>query len=90
MVLVDWSKWTQKMAYVDVVFRLPVVATYMVDWLNGLRDRGIVQSFDDVTLIGHSLGAQLIGYTGHMLNGTINRVIGTYVILEIWSRFYRL
>ncbi|XP_029346159.1 lipase member H isoform X3 [Acyrthosiphon pisum] len=75
VVLVDWSKWTQKLDYVDVVFRLPTVATYLVDWLYSLRDRGIVQSFDDVTLIGHSLGAQLIGYTGHRLNGTIKRVI---------------
>jgi len=90
VVLVDWSKWTQKLDYADVVVRLPAVATYLVDWLNSLRDRGIVQSFEDVTLIGHSLGAQLIGYTGHRLNGTIKRVIGTYGIFEIWSRLYRL
>jgi len=90
VVLVDWSKWTQKLDYADVVVRLPAVATYLVDWLNSLRDRGIVQTFEDVTLIGHSLGAQLIGYTGHRLNGTIKRVIGTYGIFEIWSRLYRL
>ncbi|XP_022170448.1 lipase member H-like isoform X2 [Myzus persicae] len=75
VVLVDWSKWTQKLDYTDAVLKLPAVATYLFDWLNSLRDRGIVQSLDDVTLIGHSLGAQLIGYTGHRLNGTIKRVI---------------
>ncbi|XP_015366053.1 PREDICTED: pancreatic lipase-related protein 2-like [Diuraphis noxia] len=75
VVLVDWSKWSQKLDYMDVVLQLPAVGTYLFDWLNSLRDRGIVQSLDDVTLIGHSLGAQLIGYTGHRLNGTIKRVI---------------
>lgn len=90
VVLVDWSKWTQKLDYTDVVLQLPVVGTYLFDWLSSLRDRGIVQSLDDVTLIGHSLGAQLIGYTGHRLNGTIKRVIGTYVIFESWSQLYKL
>lgn len=75
VVLVNWSKWTQKMDYTDVVVRLPTVATHLVDWLNGLHDRGIIQSFDDVTMIGHSLGAHLIGYAGHRLNGTIKRII---------------
>lgn len=68
------------MDYTDVVVRLPTVATHLVDWLNGLHDRGIIQSFDDVTMIGHSLGAHLIGYAGHRLNGTIKRIIGTYII----------
>ncbi|XP_025208550.1 pancreatic lipase-related protein 2-like isoform X2 [Melanaphis sacchari] len=75
VVLVNWSKWTQKLDYADVVFQLPIVATQMVDWLNGLRDRDTIRSFDDVTMIGHSLGAHLIGYVGHRLNGTIKRVI---------------
>jgi predicted alpha/beta hydrolase family esterase len=77
VVLVDWSNWTQKMDYTDIVLQLPTVAPYLVSWLNGLKDRGVVNSFDDVTLIGHSLGAQLIGYVGHRLNGTVKRIIGT-------------
>ncbi|XP_025406901.1 lipase member H-like isoform X2 [Sipha flava] len=75
VVLVDWSNWTQKMDYTDIVLQLPTVAPYLVSWLNGLKDRGVVNSFDDVTLIGHSLGAQLIGYVGHRLNGTVKRII---------------
>ncbi|KAE9539655.1 hypothetical protein AGLY_004907 [Aphis glycines] len=86
VVLVNWSKWTQKMDYTDVVVRLPTVATHLVDWLNGLHDRGIIQSFDDVTMIGHSLGAHLIGYAGHRLNGTIKRIIDLKCILKCLMR----
>lgn len=76
--LVDWSKWTQKMDYTDLVLQLPTLAPYLVGWLKGLKGRGIIRDFDDVTLIGHSLGAQLIGYVGHRLNATVKRIIGTY------------
>lgn len=77
VVMVDWSEWTQKLDYTDAVAKLPTVTEPLVDWLTGARDRrGLVNSFDDVTLIGHSLGAQLIGYAGHKLNGTVNRIIG--------------
>lgn len=79
VVLVDWSDWTQKLDYAEAVYQLPTVAGYLVHWLNGLREhRGIINGFDNVTMIGHSLGAQLIGYAGHRLNGTVNRIIGAY------------
>lgn len=78
VVLVDWSKWTKNLDYTNIVQQLPTIAPYLVDWLNGLRDNSIINSFDDVTLIGHSLGAHLVGYTGNRLNGSVNKVIGTY------------
>lgn len=78
VILVDWSKWTKKLDYADIVPQLPTVSLYLVKWLNKLRDNDIIKCFDNVTLIGHSLGAHLISYTGTRLNGTIRRIIGTY------------
>lgn len=84
VVLVDWSDWTQKLDYMEAVHQLPMVASHLVDWLNDLHDyRGVIKSFDDVTMVGHSLGAQLIGYVGHRLNGTVNRIIGAYDFLNL-------
>lgn len=76
VVMVDWSAWTRRFDYMDVVKELPTVSSYVVEWFTGLRNRGIVKSFDDVTLIGHSLGGQLSGYVGHRLNGTVKRIVG--------------
>lgn len=77
--LVDWSKWTKTLGYDDVVSQLPAVSGYVTQWMRDLSDRCIVNgTFDDVTLIGHSLGAQLIGYVGHRLNGTVSRIVGTW------------
>lgn len=77
VVLVDWSDWAMLMDYGNLVIQLPTAVPPLADWLNDLHDRGIVKTFSDVVLIGHSLGAHLVGSAGHRLNGTVSRIIGT-------------
>ncbi|VVC27826.1 Hypothetical protein CINCED_3A004754 [Cinara cedri] len=75
VVLVDWSDWAMQMDYGNLVIQFPTVVPHLADWLNGLHDREIIKTFSDIILIGHSLGAHLVGNAGHRLNGTVSRII---------------
>ncbi|XP_050421150.1 lipase member H-like isoform X2 [Adelges cooleyi] len=75
VILVDWSKWSQVNNYEIAVIRSHIVAAYLANWLSTLHDQRVIKDYDNVTLIGHSLGAHIVGIAGRMLDSRIKRII---------------
>ncbi|XP_058831711.1 lipase member H-like [Topomyia yanbarensis] len=71
--VVDWKNLTMY-GYAIAVNHTYKVGAYMTKFITYLNGQGIPLS--KVTLIGHSLGAQISGHTGHNLGGKIAAIYG--------------
>jgi len=51
------------------------------------NDMGV--GFENIHLIGHGLGAHIVGYTGKKLSGKISRITGryTYTVINSLCKF---
>ncbi|KAL0880769.1 hypothetical protein ABMA27_001970 [Loxostege sticticalis] len=75
VITVDWSELADNPVYPWSAFSTRYVGKYLARVINSLRksygaDNGTVH------LIGHSLGAQIMGYAGMYSDGTIDRITG--------------
>ncbi|KAJ6627587.1 Pancreatic lipase-related protein 2 [Pseudolycoriella hygida] len=73
VIVVDWGVGAMDMENLMINYRAASVATSL--FLNRLSDSGLL-SFNDLTLIGHSMGAHVAGFTGKKVRGRINTIIG--------------
>ncbi|XP_055627638.1 lipase member H-A-like [Toxorhynchites rutilus septentrionalis] len=71
--VVDWGKLAIH-GYTIAVKNTYKVADYIASFITRLTDQGV--SLDEVTLVGHSLGAQIAGHTGRKLEGKIGAIYG--------------
>jgi len=70
--VVDWSRLANYFYTIAVTPNVYNVANYLSLFLQFINSVDV--SFDNVTLIGHSLGGQIIGIAGNTLNGTIGQI----------------
>ena len=76
--MVDWSSGADGgkfFNYAAATQNIRVVAKQLQLLLQQLQSEVGLQ-YDDVHIIGHSLGAHAAGYTGALLNGRIGRISG--------------
>ncbi|XP_053984241.1 endothelial lipase-like [Hylaeus volcanicus] len=89
VIVVDWSK-ISKMSYLEAVKRVQMVAEYvavMIDILN--RERVL----PELILVGHSLGAQIVGLAGYNAKSEVDYVVGldpAYPLFNFASPSHRL
>lgn len=71
--VVDWER-LAKYDYGTVARRnIYLVAEHVTDFMEKLHSIGV--SYDNVTIVGHSLGAHVAGSVGHNVNGTLDQII---------------
>ncbi|XP_053696400.1 phospholipase A1-like [Sabethes cyaneus] len=70
--LVDWTNLSRYEYDVVILQSLQMVVAYFTRFLRFLNTNGI--SYANVTLVGHSLGAQISGLVGKSLNGAIGQI----------------
>lgn len=71
---VDWNHLAKFRYFVSAMENVPMVSGYLTLFVGFLREAGIPLS--RVTLVGHSLGAQISGQVGYNLNGQIGAIYG--------------
>ncbi|XP_039431574.1 phospholipase A1 member A-like [Culex pipiens pallens] len=71
---VDWNHLAKYRYYVSAIENVPKVSGYVTLFVAFLRDSGI--PLDRVTLVGHSLGAQISGQVGYNYRGQIGAIFG--------------
>ncbi|KAJ6662969.1 hypothetical protein lerEdw1_010790 [Lerista edwardsae] len=74
VVVVDWLGLAHQL-YTDAVNNTRVVGKEVAKLLDWLQEKEPFQ-FQNVHLIGYSLGAHVAGYTGNYASGTIGRITG--------------
>lgn len=67
--------------YTAAVHNLKPVAKCMAVMLTNLRAAGL--DMDQLTCVGHSLGAHLCGIMANYLPFRMHRIIGTYIYIHI-------
>lgn len=72
--MLDWGTLCQPPCYVAAVHNLRPVARCVADALSALRRAGL--RTDNLTCVGHSLGAHLCGIIANYLTFRLNRIIG--------------
>lgn len=75
--MVDWGKLSAIPCYAASVHNLKPVAKCMAVMLTHLRAAGL--DVDQLTCVGHSLGAHLCGIMANYLPFRMHRIIGTYI-----------
>lgn len=79
IITVDWSRVAQN-DYVTAVRGVPVVGRALGDFIAFLHTNfGL--SYQNIHLVGFSLGAHLVGVAGRRVGGRVARVTGTYLLL---------
>ncbi|XP_006258374.2 endothelial lipase [Alligator mississippiensis] len=74
VVVVDWLVLAHQL-YTDAVNNTKVVGQRTAKLLNWLQEKQYLQ-FENVHLIGYSLGAHVAGYVGNYAAGTVGRITG--------------
>lgn len=72
----DWWRFQSKLNYFDAVEKVKPTALYLVEMIRFLEEHGMNTS--TTTLIGHSLGAHVIGIVGYNSKSRINHVVGKF------------
>lgn len=70
---VDWERLALT-EYTIAAENTKTVAISIADFINRLQENGV--KLNQLTLIGHSFGAQIAGHVGRIFNGQISRIIG--------------
>ncbi|XP_063698095.1 endothelial lipase-like [Culicoides brevitarsis] len=73
VIAVDWNRLANYEYAISAMRNVHMVAAHLADFIKSLRDDHQV-SFDNVTLVGHSLGGQISGLTGGLLDGKIGQI----------------
>ncbi|CAD7079346.1 unnamed protein product [Hermetia illucens] len=71
---IDWSKGGGTINYIAARANVNEAATQVASYLDFLTQHGL--KYNDVYLIGHSLGAHVVGMTGKYINGKVNTIYG--------------
>lgn len=72
--VVDWTNWALY-DYFSVAYHFKrKIGAYIAQFLLYFESAGV--NLDDVTLVGHSMGAHILGYTGNLLKGRVGSIFG--------------
>lgn len=78
--VVDWGRLSAIPCYVAAVNNMKPVAKCMAIMLTHLRSAGL--NIDQLTCVGHSLGAHLCGMMANYLPFRMHRIIGMYIVIQ--------
>ena len=80
IIVVDWGT-AANVNYILASYNVAMVGRVLTEFLNFLISEGV--SMDDVHLIGHSLGAHVVGIAGaYVKRGPIDTITGWYFDLK--------
>lgn len=74
VIIVDWSSYSMSINYIDVTYDVKRVGERVKQFISWLYANGLRAV--DLTLIGHSLGAHVMGMAGYMLTPKVNNIVG--------------
>ena len=82
MIGVDWAYGARKVNYCRATANARVVGSQLAAFILTMQTLGL--NLANVHLIGHSLGAQVTGYAGRLLqNPKVGRITGTSIYHRI-------
>lgn len=86
VIVIDWGN-AANVNYILASYNVAMVGRLLTEFLNFLIDEGV--SMDDMHLIGHSLGAHVVGIAGaYVREGPIDTITGTFPFRKTLKKFY--
>jgi len=79
VICVDWMQFSFDIMYASAKINVKYIGYDIAKVLNILSNDMSVGS-ENIHLIGHGLGAHIVGYTGKKLSGKISRITGRYLM----------
>lgn len=76
VIVIDWSSYSKSLYYIDVTYKVKEIGETVSEMLSWLYNNGL--KGDDVTLIGHSLGAHVMGIAGYKLEPKVKHIVGMF------------
>lgn len=80
VIVVDWSDLASSF-YTTAAAGVPSVGEYLGNFLVWLLDL-TGGSWDDMHMVGHSLGAHVVGNAGRVVNGSVARITGEWICCQ--------
>lgn len=77
VITVDWSRISRE-PYVTARLMVPAIGKYIAKMINFLVENHNMK-IDKTILIGHSLGAQIMGFAGKFSSQKVNHTIGMWI-----------
>lgn len=82
VILVDWKTIAGNLIYPIPMMETRNVGRHIAKFVDYLIDNGA--RLEDIHLIGHSLGAHVVGVAGSLVeSGKISRITGTYLYIKV-------
>lgn len=78
VIVVDWSN-IASLLYVQSAAQVKAVGAYIAKMIKFLESQG--SDPNDMSLVGHSLGAHVMGLAGHQAANKVGHVVGELVSL---------
>lgn len=78
MICVDWMQFSFDIMYESAKLNAKYIGNDIANVLEILTNKMSV-GFENIHLIGHGLGAHIVGYTGKQLSGKMSRITGRYI-----------
>ncbi|XP_077295230.1 pancreatic lipase-related protein 2-like [Arctopsyche grandis] len=82
IVAVDWSNGSSG-GYTQSVRNVPGAGQSVADMINWLNSLGV--PYSNIHILGHSLGAHVVGFAGRLSNGTIEYITGLDPASPSWT-----
>lgn len=76
VICVDWRQYSTDLSYAGAKLRAKHIAKDIAMVLNKIT-YNMTRGVDGLHLIGHSMGAHIVGFTGKILTDQIPRITGT-------------
>ncbi|XP_025197451.1 pancreatic lipase-related protein 2-like [Melanaphis sacchari] len=83
VICVDWMQFSFELMYTSAKINAKHIGYDIAKVLNILTNNMSVGS-DNIHLIGHGMGAHIVGYTGKKLNGQIPRITGLDPVMPLY------
>lgn len=74
MCAVDWGRLANFEYTISATRNVFMVAEYLATFIKYLNELGV--EYDNITLVGHSLGGQISGIAGGLLDGQVGQIFG--------------
>lgn len=74
VIVIDWGSYSMSPNYIDVTYEVEGVGKRVHKFIKWLYENGLKAA--NATLIGHSLGAHVMGIAGFKLKPQVENVVG--------------
>ena len=72
--VVDWNRLSHYEYNIAALRNTKIVGKFIAEFIKGLVARKV--DYEDITVVGHSLGGQIAGYVGAALDGKLGTIFG--------------